>query len=89
MRGDILVAKESNEMTTEKKEKKDRIFEFKKYEIIKRRLQLLNVLQGAVEKGDLKAIELFNKILTDLRGDMEEEDSNDWFEVLEELISDE
>ena len=55
--------------------------------IVQKRLRLLKLLEEHIEKGDLKAIELYNKLLSELRDDlMIKEDSNNWFRTLAEMI---
>jgi len=55
--------------------------------IVQKRLRLLKLLEEHIEKGDLKAIELYNKLLSELRDDLRiKEDSNNWFRTLAEMI---
>ncbi len=55
--------------------------------IVQKRLHLLRLLEEHVEKGDLKAIELYSKLLSELREDLKiKEDGYNWFEVLAEMI---
>lgn len=56
-------------------------------DIIEKRERLLQILEAYIEGGDMKAIELYSKILTELRNDLKcgEEDDGipDVFEEIE------
>ena len=60
---------------------------FSKKNIIKKRLQLLRLLEIKVKEGDLRAIELYNKILSEIRDDLgKEENEDDWIAAVESLM---
>lgn len=55
--------------------------------IVQKRLRLLKLLEELVKEGDLKAIELYSKLLSELREDLKiKEDGNNWFGTLAEMI---
>lgn len=58
--------------------------------ILEKRLRLLRLLEDHVENGDLKAIELYDRILTEMREDLRnKEDGDNWFRTIAEMIEDE
>lgn len=55
--------------------------------IAKKRLILLRLLEGKVKEGDLKAIELYNRILSEIRDDLRSDGEEDWLSVVESMVS--
>ena len=56
--------------------------------IIQKRLRLLKLLEKYIEEGNLKAIELYCKLLNDIRDDLRSKDDGNFVNALKELIED-
>lgn len=58
--------------------------------IVQKRLRLLRLLEENVESGDMKAIELYSKLLSELREDLKiKDEGGDWLRTLVEMVENE
>ncbi len=82
------MAKIKESRIIEFKRNKRRSFNITKENIIHKRLWLLEKLRDKVDKGEIRAIEIFNRILTDIKEDLRNtDDSNvEWSDILADLV---